>query len=70
MITEAEARKIASEWHGGQWSPLYAFSSTGTIVSGINSEIEECLRTVYPHSDEDISNLRDLRAYIHSRQED
>ena len=31
MITDTEARKIASDWHGGQGSALYAFSSTGAI---------------------------------------
>lgn len=28
----AEARMAASEWHNGQWSALYAFASSGTVV--------------------------------------
>ena len=46
MITIDRARFIASEWHSGQWSALYAFSSSGTVTSGIEREItddiEEC----------------------------
>lgn len=37
-------RKTAADWHGGQWSALYAFASTGTIVPGLESEIETILR--------------------------
>lgn len=37
--TDTRARKIASEWHGGQSSPLYALASTGSILDGISSEI-------------------------------
>lgn len=44
--TDIRARKIASEWHGGQWSPLYALASTGSIVEGITSEISHCLRDI------------------------
>jgi len=29
FLTESEARLIASEWHGGQASALYAFASSG-----------------------------------------
>lgn len=28
-ITDGQARRIASDWHGGQWSPLYMLASTG-----------------------------------------
>lgn len=31
MLTEQQAREIASEWHGGQSSYLYAFASSGSI---------------------------------------
>lgn len=31
MITDTEARRIASEWHGGGGTALYALSSTGAI---------------------------------------
>jgi len=39
-----QAREIASFWHGGQNSALYAFSSSGTITSGVFGEIAGCLR--------------------------
>lgn len=32
MLTDLEARKIASTWHGGGGSKLHALASTGTIV--------------------------------------
>lgn len=41
LLTSGEARKIAHQWHGGQWSPLYAFASSGMIKDrwGILREI-------------------------------
>ena len=27
--------KTAYDWHGGQWSPLYSFASTGGVVHSI-----------------------------------
>ena len=30
-ITLKTARAIAAEWHGGQWSALYAFASGGVL---------------------------------------
>lgn len=38
MISALEARRIASEWHGGQASALYALASSGTVVAGLNME--------------------------------
>ena len=32
MLTDLQARKLASEWHGGQWTGLYALSSSGAII--------------------------------------
>ena len=31
VITDAQARKIASDWHGGQWSALYSLASAGYV---------------------------------------
>lgn len=42
-MTDAEVRFLASAWHGGQWAPLYALSSTGSIVDGVLREIQEAL---------------------------
>lgn len=35
-------REIASEWHGGQASPLYAYSCTGHIDPYLQREIRWC----------------------------
>ena len=39
-----EYREIASLWHGGQASALYAYASSGTIVPGLSMEIRRCMR--------------------------
>lgn len=38
----AELRHVASEWHGGQVTALYAFSSTGSVVPGLATEARQC----------------------------
>ena len=49
MITDTEARRIASEWHGGQGSALYAFASTGAIREGSDEgwDYNECAMEIY-----------------------
>ncbi len=42
MLNESLYRELASQWHGGQWSALYSFASTGTIQPSLASEIVEC----------------------------
>jgi hypothetical protein len=42
----ADHRQTAADWHGGQSSPLYAYASTGTVVTGIDTEIRSCLAHV------------------------
>lgn len=39
-----ELRRIASDWHGGQRSPLLAFASTGTMIDGLEAEIRDNLK--------------------------
>ncbi len=48
MITESEARAIAADWHGGQWSPLYSFASSGSLakVAGAIGETEGIVRDI------------------------
>lgn len=61
VLTMPDYAKIAYEWHGGQWSPLYSFASTGGVVhseehrANLVGEINECIAwcesqgdTVYP----------------------
>lgn len=50
-IKPATAQKIASYWHGGQWSAFYQFSSSGVIVKEnvlqYLKEVEICLHPEY-----------------------
>ena len=62
LISEDQARVIAGDWHGGQWTPLYAFSSSGTITSGIEREIISCMDTCM--DDLLVDSLRDLLRFI------
>jgi len=50
-----QARQLAAEWHSGQWSPLYAFASTGKI------EDEEHKKNLIREIDENL---------IHSSEEE
>ena len=34
MISDGQARRIASEWHGGMSSALYSFASSGAVDLG------------------------------------
>lgn len=56
-ISDGEARRIASEWHGGQSSPLYALSSSGAIVAEVREEIEECRQAGTIESDAELPRL-------------
>ena len=43
-ITQVRAQQIASNWHGGQWSALYQFASSGIIIKeNILLYIQECI---------------------------
>lgn len=50
MITDGQARKIASDWHGGQSSPLYSLASTGAIVADVLDEIMADASSVGPEN--------------------
>ncbi len=34
----AAVRHHAAQWHGGQWTALYALASTGALVGGLHFE--------------------------------
>ena len=59
MKTQKSLREIASEWHGGQWTALYAYSSTGTITPGLEREIVECLNEAKRRDKKDLRRLYD-----------
>lgn len=69
-ITAEEARYIASLWHPGQWSALYAFASSGhcdrdglTIeINRIYRDAEEDARLALSPDDRD--ELDALAAYV------
>lgn len=44
MIGADAARQIATDWHGGQGSPLYAFASSGELVEGLEEEIQDNMK--------------------------
>lgn len=56
-------RAVAARWHTGQWSALYAFASTGTVVPGLYSEAMACARKAQSRRErkllEMIANLDD-----------
>lgn len=62
-MTNEEARATAYEWHGGQWSPLYAFASSGLVKDPIalHNEIVFCSRTT---DATDKKELKNLLAYV------
>ena len=45
-LRERRARRIASEWHGGQWSALYAYSSTGHATADTVREAERAAASI------------------------
>ena len=74
IISDLEARVIANAWHGGQFTALYSFASTGTISpvsddylgSEVEDEIERELEVCAPL---DLSHheLEALLAYVRSK---
>jgi len=65
MITTSEARRIASEWHSGQASALYAFASSGSIAPNLAHEINtELAQAVVPG--EVIKELLALLEYVNA----
>lgn len=67
------AQRITSNWHGGQWSALYQFSSSGKIdhtnILRYFQELENCLHPEYAlHpgilSKKDSRELNGLKGYF------
>lgn len=67
-MDEARAREIASWWHGGQSSALYAFCSTGHRSEDLAREVRECQGLVKAfvghYTQDDIRQLRLLAEYL------
>lgn len=57
MIDNAKARLIASEWHDGQHSALYALASTGAILLG-DPDVAQEIRTLVDTLPPDDAHIR------------
>jgi hypothetical protein len=74
MIKHSTALKIATVWHGGQWSPLYSYASTGKLsTEDALLIIEEVIQNYIQHeialkpyflSKKDKSDLTNLKNYF------
>lgn len=72
-IKKETAIKTSSAWHGGQWSPLYQFASSGIFLPEQSkqylNDIQRCLETEYylhpvELSKKDRSDLTKLKTYF------
>jgi len=70
-VTRKRAQVIAAQWHGGQWSALYSFASTGQYLPELHDQYlkeidtDICERFTSPkHSKE----LYHLQTYFLSRK--
>lgn len=62
---DTRARKIASEWHGGMNTALYAFASSGAITGDLLGEIRPLIPTATDRHDS--ISLRYLERYVSTR---
>lgn len=62
VLSDVEAQRIASSWHGGGGTALYQFASSGAIAGSLIEEIDHTFNTTDP-STVDFTALDDLREY-------
>lgn len=55
-------RELAYQWHGGMWSPLYAFASSGVVRDRtlLLLELEDCKKLVVAREGTELENISDL----------
>lgn len=63
IISDAAARMIASQLHGGQASALYSFTSTGAVSMEVIEEVDREIRDE-SHSDEVREWADELQQYL------
>jgi len=65
METSVDAAwyRLASEYHGGQWTSLYAFASSETPTLGLASEIANARKIAEQFSPEDAAYLAEFEAW-------
>lgn len=70
-ITLKTAMAIAADWHGGQWSALYAFASGGLLIPGQEllclTEIESDLNSA-AISRSQVKRLQTLKTYFENKR--
>lgn len=62
VVTIAEARELASLWHGGQWSALYKISCNETHEKLARQDIEDAIGEV--NKELDLTAVREERAEL------
>lgn len=55
MISDGAARRIASEWHGGQRCPLLSFATTGMIDDLVQEAVQREIAHLSGNSDIDLA---------------
>lgn len=50
-------RTTSAQWHEGQFSALYAYSSTGTVLPGLAAEIKQCLNLAQGRDYKELAQL-------------
>lgn len=65
-LTDLQARKLASEWHGGGGTKLYVLASSGAILAGVEKEIDNAI-FVNHYESENIQELQALLDYVDSK---
>lgn len=68
-MTDLDAARFAADYHGGQWTALYALSSTGTIIyPAIIDEVKEIIFKIdLPQRERD--RIDSFLDYIHDHRE-
>lgn len=69
-LSEEHARRVAGWFHGGQWSSLYAFASSGHFDRALMSgEVSDLVTRFYDQMDEaDRKALNLLGTYVMNRK--
>ena len=70
-ITEQRAKEICDAWHGGQWSAIYQYASSGIFVrDNALRYVMEVLKDMYPEywcaweTDVPTKDMRELRSLV------
>lgn len=57
-------RATAADWHDGQWSALYAYASTGSVLPTLLDEINQTMDELHPNAM--VHSLDELRNHVAS----